>query len=80
MCVLTAIRPVTEVLVRYEDHTVSVAYELACGCVKLRPATLADLERLPLLDADADSAGVLGGAMSPWEDGPDDSAVLPIAA
>lgn len=52
MCVLTATHAVNEVLVRYEDHTISVAYELACGCVKLRPASLADLERgLPLLEA-----------------------------
>jgi hypothetical protein len=51
MCVLTATRHVTEALVRFEDSTVYVAYELACGCVGLRPASLADLERgLPLLE------------------------------
>ena len=56
MCAFTAIRPVTEVLVRYEDSTVFVAYELACGCVKLRPATLADLEKgMPLLEGSADT-------------------------
>jgi hypothetical protein len=83
MCVLTVTHAVTaEVLVRYEDATVHVAYELACGCVRLRPATLADLERgLPLVeDGEPDCKGALGTVVgSAWEDGSDDP-VLPLAA
>lgn len=56
MCVFTAIHAVNEVLVRYEDGTVWVAYERSCGCVGLRPASLADLGRgLALLEATADA-------------------------
>jgi hypothetical protein len=81
MCVLTVIHT-SEVLVRYGDGMVYVATELACGCVRLRPASLSDLERgLAFVDGeDADTEGTLGNVVSPWEDGPDEPAVLSFAA
>jgi hypothetical protein len=82
MCVLTALHT-SEVLVRYEDGMVYVASELACGCVRLRPASVSDLERgLVFVDGeDADVEGILGNVVSPWEDdGPDEPVVLPLAA
>jgi hypothetical protein len=60
MCMYAAAHAVSEVLIRFEDHTVFVAYERSCGCTGLRPATPADLERgLVMLEGEPDEpAGI----------------------
>jgi hypothetical protein len=56
MCAFTATHFANEVLVRYSDGTVWVAFERSCGCTGLRAATLGDLSRgLALLEATPDS-------------------------
>lgn len=53
MCV-TAITHATEAIVKFEDGSIFVAVERSCGCLSLRPVTISDLERLPLLEAEPD--------------------------
>jgi len=55
MCVLTDTRVAKEALVRFEDRTIFVAYELSCGCTRLRAATMADLESLPVIEGEPDT-------------------------
>jgi hypothetical protein len=55
MCVTAITHATTEAIVKYEDGTVFVAVERSCGCISLRPVTIADLKRLPLLEGEPDS-------------------------
>lgn len=55
MSVLTATSTVTEAIVKYEDGSLYVAYERACGTVGLRRVTLGDFKRLPLVEGQPDT-------------------------
>lgn len=57
MCVTAITHAGTEAIVKYEDGKVYVAVERACGCVSLRPVTIADLKRLPLVESQPDDSG-----------------------